>query len=271
MKFIHFSDIHFNADYSGSIIRRLHYKTGLTTTEQFELSLDHMLSSEPDADFYILTGDLVHEGTTDEYAIIQEIITGRLKAPVYVCPGNHDYDCYFEHWPEYYAGSCGSYMANESIRIISIDSRGGPYGSGVLNNEQLDWLREILAKPNPSGASILLVHHTPHVSGEVPYLVYQMQEPERLLEVVEGSDIAGIFCGHTHIRFESTFGGIPVYTAPGITFGIYTDEEHDYMTWNNLTGYNICTFEKGVLSVEAVDIVPEVFCEEKIHYSELAK
>ena len=201
VSFIHISDPHFNMDYSSSWVSRISDKTGVTLTEQFAASMSQINRSHPDADFFLLSGDIVHEGTACEYAefrrLMQNLSGGR---PCYAAVGNHDTDDFWRGWfGETGEGAC-DYTVTDSksgLKIISLDSRGGPYGSGDLSPAQLEWLRVAVSDDRPC---ILMLHHTPH-TGNIEYLTYQMQNAQRLYNVIYGSGVLGIFTGHTHLCF----------------------------------------------------------------------
>ena len=280
LRFLHITDTHFNIDYTGTRIERLHRATGITLTEQLKIGVADALARCPDAQFVLLSGDLVHEGEVEDYAALRELL-GELfgEIPIYPSLGNHDNNCFWRGWLGQDAEDEDARydsvvtLPGSGLRIITLDSRGGPYGSGVLSEKQLAWLGEVLSDASEAG-SLLMMHHTPNDGISEPYLRYQLQSSQELYEVVEGSDIIAVFAGHTHMRYESEFAGIACYTSPSIGFGIVVGEEDDRMTWNDDTGYNICELEYGEsqrskLAVTAVDIEPPESHSAEVLYSEL--
>ena len=266
--FVHISDFHYKNSYEGMHSEKLSANTGLTLTEQFVLGIREIIKDSGRIDFFILSGDLCQNGTANEYECFKKILDEEMKGiPYYLSLGNHDNDNFWNGFlgkPE----KTGSYyysINHEGLRIISLDSRGGAYESGFLEQEQLSWLKNELSIPAEKG-SILLLHHTPHVSGEIEYLIYQTENPSELYEVVENSDIKGIFCGHTHKYFASTLGSIPCYTAESLCFGIDTYE--DKMIISNYTGYNYCSVTNGTLNVNQKVIVPDKIQKVTIMYTE---
>ena len=266
VRFVHISDPHFNTDYSNSRISPLNEKTGLTLTERLIAAVGHINENYPETDFFLLTGDLVYNGTVEEYAVFRALMDGLTGGrPCYVALGNHDTDSFWRGWLGISPG--GSYNRavvheKSGLKIISLDSRGGPYGSGSLSRGQLDWLRYQLSEGGPS---ILLLHHTPHI-GDIEYLRYQMPDSRALYDTLRDLSILGIFTGHTHMRFESMFGAIPCHTAPSVTFGIVTDLVS--MTLTDKTGYNYCVFSDGKLTVENVDL-PGAGAKMRYDYNEI--
>ena len=269
MIFLHFSDIHYNSVYDSPFMRRLTDRTGIDLTSQLRLGLQHMRENCPAPAFILLSGDLVHEGLAKEYRELRDIIEAAFPAvPLFAAPGNHDSGEYSEGWQADASASC-YYAAHlpGGLRLLSLDSRGGGYGSGRIDAEQLNWLRERIDEA-PEVPSILMLHHTPHISGEIDFLTWQMENARELGDALRGGNILGCFTGHTHMRYASEFNSIPCYTVCSIGYEINSLE--DRFILSNQTGYNLCEYENGVLDVRRVDIPPEggeIFVE--IPYSEL--
>jgi Predicted phosphohydrolases len=266
--FLHFTDIHYNSIYDSAFMRRLTDKTGVNLTQQLVCGLEHMKRSCPQPEFVLISGDLVHEGKTVEYRALRSIIEGVFpETALYAAPGNHDSEEYSQGW----LGDCaaGCYYEKlfpNALRLIALDSRGGEYGMGRIEYGQLLWLRDKL-REDALTPTILMLHHTPHVSGEEDFLIWQMENAEELLDVVEGANIIGIFAGHTHMRYESIFGTIPCYTASSIGYEI--DALEDRFILGNKTGYNVCEYENGVLDVRYVEITPKTEISVVVPYDEL--
>ena len=272
MRFIHISDLHIAIDYDGTKIVRLHNKTGITLTEQLELSLEHILRSWSGIDFFIISGDIIHESYETDYKYLyNRLISLCGGIPFYIALGNHDLGSRWKAWPydkvsSIPGDSCDYLVEKDGLHIIFLDSRGGPYGSGILYKSQLDWLRHQLDEIGESGC-IIVMHHTPHISREIPDLEYQMQNSREFYNAVKGRSVKAIFTGHTHRHFVSRLGTIPCYTAPSITFGITTTKK--CMSWDNITGCNVCEYTDDDLKVKYVPIIPDTVYREDILYSEL--
>ena len=296
-EFIHISDIHYQNEYS-PISGRLISKTGVTFIEQFLQGMAYIQNRFRNIDFFLVSGDLVHEGGAEEYRELKEMWADICDLPVYTVPGNHDRDSYGHGFLETSDAPPfdSEYIHPKSgLRILALDSRGGQYESGFLSSEQLSWLKERLSRNNGRGNgrnceldrtrghdraadyscecadnrnrdTILLLHHTPHVSGEIEFLTYQMENPQELYEVVKDSNILAIFCGHTHRHFLSTLGNIPCYTVNSITHEIHSDI--DSMTLSNKTGFNHCIYEEGILTVQHICVPQEAPAEITMDYTE---
>lgn len=271
VRFLHFSDPHLRCNYEGTRIMRLYHRTKITLTEQFLLAVRHMQSQcdFEKLDFCLISGDLVHEGTAEDYAYVHQIFQQSFpRIPCYVALGNHDNDTFWQGYLNKQNNGSYDYEVyhkESGLRIIGLDSRGGAYGTGMLTDAQLLFLQSRLQKK--ASGTLLLMHHTPHTSNQVPYLQYQMQTAQPLAAILADSDVIGIFTGHTHKRFVSYLGKIPCYTAESICFGIESTETH--MTWHNGTGYHLCEFDGAKLHVTHVPILPDTVVEDTISCAEL--
>ena len=283
ISFIHISDLHFENNYEGKFIERLSALTNMTITDQIIVGLREIVNAHENIDFVLLTGDITHHGSIDDYACLRTIIDEELGGiPVFIALGNHDED-------KFYGGYLGisSAMSNDEkrkenshksyyysfnfngLRIISLDSRGGKNESGFIDREQLDWLRKELESESEKG-TILILHHTPHISGENETLSYQMENPNDLYEAIKDSDVKAIFAGHTHKAFASMLGKIPCYTVDSLSYGI--DLFMDRMEINNRTGYNYCEIaDTGNLAVRHIPITREEDKKATVRYYEMMK
>jgi 3',5'-cyclic AMP phosphodiesterase CpdA len=160
-------------------------------------------------DLFFLTGDLVHEGTSDDYRYLHELLDECCDGiPYYLCLGNHDrHQAFYEGFlgesertgPYFYSA------LQDGLRIIALDtSPKDGMAVGALPEEQLAYLRQELQAPAPKG-SIVILHHPPVgnvLAGEGNLFVGLMEHisplrPE-LCEAIRGSDVKAVLSGHTH-------------------------------------------------------------------------
>jgi 3',5'-cyclic-AMP phosphodiesterase len=99
------------------------------------------------------------------------------------------------------------------LRIISLDTTVPGYHHGELTDEQLDWLRGILATAAPHG-TLIAVHHPPIPTPLLwPMEMLELSAQDRFAEVIIGTDVRGILGGHLHYSTHSVFAGVPVSVA----------------------------------------------------------
>jgi 3',5'-cyclic AMP phosphodiesterase CpdA len=108
------------------------------------------------------------------------------------------------------------------LRIVSLDTTVPGWHHGELTDEQLDWLRGVLAVPAAHG-TILALHHPPIPSPLVPAAeIIELLDAHRLATVLLGSDVRAILGGHYHFSSHSTFAGIPVSVAAATCYAVDT-------------------------------------------------
>lgn len=173
LRFAQLTDVHLNAANSswrlpGSLPERL-----------FTRTVDE-LNAHDDLDFVLITGDVLNGGSADEVARFREII-GKLEKPWHFIPGNHDgfYDPNYpnplppqeavsridprmaqpEPIPQH---ARWSRTAADGVQLIGLESRIADDWNGVINAEQMDWLRGELAAHQGDDLIIVAVHHPLH-------------------------------------------------------------------------------------------------------------
>jgi Icc protein len=194
------------------------------------LAMVEAASLQPTA--IVITGDLTDTGEPDAYDRFRRVVepaAERIGAPVVYVMGNHDERGAFR------SSLLGAEATTEPVdhvvhagdlRIIAMDSSIPGRIHGRLEPEQLDWLREELATPAPAG-TVLAMHHPPLADERPIAEAMLLHGPERLAEVVAGSDVRAVLAGHTHSPGAGVLAGIPVWVAGAIAYTIdYTVVDH---------------------------------------------
>lgn len=90
LRFAHLSDTHILREYKGSLIETL---TGVDNnpTETLKKILQAITQDEKALDFILISGDLVHEGTVEDYVFLNKLLEEHITdIPYYLALGNHD-------------------------------------------------------------------------------------------------------------------------------------------------------------------------------------
>lgn len=248
-RFIHMSDIHFLENYSKEgfealIAAKQHPKNNVYKCLNREI--------KEGLDFILITGDLTHEGEESDYRALHGFIkelSGDI--PVIVLPGNHDRrDAYcrgfLEIEPEVHPDRVYDI---DGLRIITLDT--GNSRDGVILEEQLVWLKEILSVSAKNG-TLLALHH-PLIRGQEG-LDCAEYDPA-FYRIIKNSDITGIFCGHTHKNYIASFAHKPYYTSDSMSFSMTAGE--NTLQFEDHAAYNLVTLSDGILSVQVRPVVPE--------------
>jgi 3',5'-cyclic-AMP phosphodiesterase len=201
------------------------YKDEVDSNAMFQAAIAHLNALSPRPDLVILSGDVVDEGSPDEYALALELLA-ELTQPLLVIPGNHDereafracfshHDYLPKHGPmNYQIGDRGP------LRIIGLDVTVPGFHHGLMEEETAHWLEAVLAK-QPSRPTLIVMHQPPFAS-HVPYLdEYWCRDGFRLAEVVARYPaVERILCGHVHRFMVVRFAGTLLCTAPSTTTAI---------------------------------------------------
>ncbi|MVU80444.1 metallophosphatase [Nocardia sp. ET3-3] len=189
--------------------------------------LDRLRGGGRRIDAFILSGDLSDNGSLDAYRRLREAVepvAAELGAQVLYVMGNHDERAAFG------AGLLGLEAVDTArphdrvldvrgLRVIGMDSTTPGRHDGRLESEQLAWLAEELARPAERG-TLLVLHHPPLPSAIPAAEFLKLQDADRLAEVLAGSDVRMILCGHNHMTAAAALGGIPVWVGPALAYRI---------------------------------------------------
>ena len=189
-------------------------------------------------DVVIHTGDIVHNGSDEEYLVASSLLK-KLKPPLFVVPGNRDvrfnlrkafptefYDKLDDRFVQYV-------IECFPVRILMLDTvnLGGNKGEFCL--ERINNLKMITEKKS-SKPTFVFMHHPPFETLKCPD-PFQFQDNENMLrlriELSRVKNLKYIFCGHVH-RFESgCVETIPVSCVPSIAtdlrWGKYSFHQKD--------------------------------------------
>ncbi|MEV7011140.1 metallophosphoesterase [Streptosporangium sp. NPDC051022] len=216
---IHLTDVHAVAD------GLLH--DSIDSTGALRTALDTVVAAGQPVDAIILSGDIAERGDEPSYRLVAEALesaASRLGAAVVVAMGNHDERRAFR------AALVGVEPSGEpydavawihGLRVVTLDTTVPGAHHGELSGDQLKWLAATLAEPAADG-SVLVLHHPP-IPSVLPMMNgIGLRTPEKLAEVLAGSDVRLIVAGHTHSATSGTLAGVPVWVGPGNAYGADT-------------------------------------------------
>jgi Icc protein len=202
------------------------YQGVVDSNAMFEAALRHLDALIPQPDLVLLSGDIVDEGTTSEYAVAADMLS-RIRQPLLVIPGNHDgreafRSCFSHH--HYLASSGPLHFAvgdQGAVRILGLDVTVPGKHYGEMDDAACRWLEQQLAA-EPGRPSIVMMHQPPINSG-IGYIdKYNCRQGERLAEIISRYPaVERVLCGHIHRFMQVRFGGTTLLmTAPSTTTAI---------------------------------------------------
>lgn len=240
MKFVQLTDTHVRLNYDDENVAMFgKLPNGAENVRKILQRVDWK-----NTNFIVIMGDLVHEGASEDYRFLKNLIEEIVppdKKVIYVL-GNHDhkeafYEGFFdkkEEKPYYYVENVDGY------RLIVLDSAVPEKEAGTVLPEQLEWLAGVLAEPSEKG-SMIFVHH-PLFWSDGNVFPMEVTNSKEVMDVLEGSDVFAIFCGHTHQNAVNTKSGLVQYTSDSAAFSLELRNKTD-IAFTDKAGYYKVTVE----------------------------
>ena len=196
-------------------------------------ALEQLERSGTNPSAIVITGDLADLGEPDAYVRLRdelEPVAERMGSKIIWVMGNHDERGPFSSI--LFGGDSDDATPQDRIydvdglRIVALDSSVPGYHHGELTDDQLSWLEEVLAIPAAHG-TLLALHHPPLPSPIEIMAIIELQQQQKLADVIRGTDVRGILAGHLHYSTNGTFAGIPVSVASATCYTIDTSAPQD--------------------------------------------
>lgn len=207
-------------------ISDFHVARGANAPEQLgdtrvflERAVAHLNRLDPQPDLVLGTGDLCHDGTAEDYALLRSILSD-LAMPAYLIPGNHDDRAELRA-----AFSDAGYLPAEGdflhyvlegypLRLIGLDTIVPGEDGGILCEERLAWVAARLAEA-PERPSLIFMHHPPVETGQPLIDGMNCGNGEAFGRIVAAHPrIEAIVCGHVHRPIHMAWNGTSLITAP---------------------------------------------------------
>lgn len=198
-------------------------------------------------DFLLIPGDLTQHGEYENHAWLAQRLS-QLPYPAYVVPGNHDvvernateqtigladFPSYYEKFG-YLDPSLPYYTCEvlPGVRLIGLNSNGFDLDgkqlhSGYLDEEQLDWLSQVLSITKKDELLLVMLHHNviEHLPGQKQNPLghrYMVDNAPKLLTLLQQAGAQLLFTGHLHVQdivqhqglYEITTGSLVSYPHP---------------------------------------------------------
>ncbi len=206
-------------------------KQETNTSARLALVVEHLNKLNPRPTALLITGDTIEKGGKDAYQHLKELLTP-LTIPFYIIPGNHD-----DREEMRTAFVDTSYMPRDSfiqyvvdeypVRLVALDTHVPGADYGLLCQERLRWLEEVL-KDNPSKPTLLFMHHFPVKVGQKCFEDISCQMEGDFEKLVHASpQILGVVAGHYHKMCVSLFGGKMCVVAPSVAPSHYFAADED--------------------------------------------
>jgi 3',5'-cyclic AMP phosphodiesterase CpdA len=202
----------------------------------FECTIADINALHPPPAVIIHTGDVVHNGRSDEYAEAVRVL-GKAQAPVYVIPGNKD-----DRTNLRAAFSEFGYLSRDSafidysvedyaVRLIAVDTLNTESNKGDFCADRTGRLIKMI---NAEGSKpiAVLAHHPPFEVkvGPDPINFETTEMMELLQQALRHSGrVIAVFSGHVHRSTAGHVDGIPAMVAPCIATTLRKGEYPPHM------------------------------------------
>jgi 3',5'-cyclic AMP phosphodiesterase CpdA len=198
--------------------------TGMVDTrERLQQAVARVNGLRPTPDVVLVTGDLVNDGTPEQYAFVKEALAA-LTMPCYVIPGNHDDR---ENMRRAFAGQ--GYFDQASaflhyvvdgypLRLVALDTLIPGQDQGKLCEQRLAWLQARLAGA-PESPTLIYMHHAPFATG-IPAgdMIGLRGAPAMAALTARHPQIEAIICGHIHRSLHTKWCGTVACTSASTSF-----------------------------------------------------
>lgn len=226
----------------------------------FEQILAQLIADQPD--FLLLPGDLVQHGERENHQWLAERLA-RLPFPVYVVPGNHDVvrqpgtsandsgagQIALADFPKIYQQfgySDGQQLYYQQeilpgVHLIGLnsnafDAAGEQIGTGLIDDQQLNWLDRQLAALTGQFVMVMVHHNVlEHLPGQSKSKLgqrYMIKNAPALVSRLQAAKVPVAFTGHLHVQdiaqandfYAITTGSLVSYPHPYRLLSLTTDE-----------------------------------------------
>ena len=159
-------------------------------------------------DLIVASGDFTQRAKPEEFIAAKEYLARLPKAPLVVCPGNHDVPLYrvweriftpHEHYKTHISADLNHVLQLEHTVVVSLDSTAPlrAISNGRIRVEQLKFAAEAFAAAPADALRIIVAHH--HFAPAPDYEGgHAMPRAKRALAFFQGQKVELILGGHMH-------------------------------------------------------------------------
>jgi len=198
----------------------------------------------------IHTGDLVHNGSDEEYRLTKSIMD-ELRVPYFITPGNRDtvtalIKNFSLHSYQNAETAFLQYATNVlGYHLIASDTSTGNNNLGFLDFQRLAHLDNLLNE-QPERSTVIFMHHPPinlSNSGLLKHEYENYRMVENFSEIIDRHpQVIGILCGHIHRSLTGWINATPLIVMPPLSKSLYRDPASYSSTPN--TAFYLHAFSK---------------------------
>jgi uncharacterized membrane protein YkvA (DUF1232 family) len=189
-------------------------------------------------DHLLITGDITCTAHPAEFAAarayIDRITSFQPNASITIIPGNHDVVTGAADAPpdlSNYYDALGDLIPHQDpnrptvqdidgLSIYGLNSCTSGVGLGITGTvgaTQLNHLSTLLKHEDRARHLIAVHHHVTDYNLHTKVSLPPLSDANALYDTLEGHDIVGVFCGHTHTEYAATHRGHPLFVSDSST------------------------------------------------------
>lgn len=230
---------------------------GLNTRTRLSAAIGHMNEHHSDAEFCIISGDLVNQTTQADYMALKAHFD-ELKISYFPMIGNDDdrellrstlplpQNC-MEKFIQYSVSSAEGLM-------VCLDTQKAGETAGEFCQKRLDWLKQTLDATKTMPVFVFMHHHPQNLG--LPMLdPIKNQNGDELLDLLTQYDnVKYLFIGHVHRALSGTMRGIGFSTMNAISF--QAPAPVPSWTWDDFrpaeepSAYGVMHIENGDVNIQ---------------------
>jgi Icc protein len=252
LQVVQFTDTHFFASPQDRLM-------GVDTAQSFEQVKNLAAQKHGDPDFYLLTGDLSQDETTESYQRFARAVSS-FKSPAYYLPGNHDVPSPMQ---KAFTSTGAPFRADRSFvagawQVILLDTHVDGHVGGRLSDSELDHLQSSLSHGSPRHALVVL-HHHPLPSGSRWLDGICLENRDQFLSIIDKHEhVRAVLFGHIHQEFAEIRNGVHYLATPS-TCVQFKPRTEDFAVDITPPGYRLLELGTGGMvrsQVVRVDTIP---------------
>jgi Icc protein len=253
-KIIWLSDAHFLTE--GDV-------TGHDPRVRLAAAVDHVNAHYSDADFAVISGDLVNNGDRTDYQGFRQAL-GRLKIPYFPMVGNHDSRDDFRFVlpvPNNCMADFVQYsVATEDGLVLCLDTLRPDSDAGEFCVARMQWLEQALGNAGDLPVYIFM-HHPPMALGLPMQDSMCLEDGSEFLETLgRFGNVKHLFIGHVHRLVCGTVRGIPFATMRALLY--QAPPPRPVWNWDSFVAsreapnYGVLTIGYGDVNLQYIQFCP---------------
>lgn len=248
LKLIQISDPHLCAD-AGALLHGWHVERA------WRRVADDAMARHPDADLWVLSGDLVDDESAAGYRRLNTQLAA-LPCPVLALAGNHDDpQAMRRHLTRAHVHAP---VALEGWRLYALNSHLDGDDAGRVDERQIKQLRQFLAAD--STPAVICIHHPPVATGCAWIDGIGLHGGDALCESIRDSThVAAVLCGHAHQALATRIGRAACWVTPSTMRQFLPGAEHFALDTRAAPGYRVISLHDNGRASSRVERVAGPF------------